>query len=137
MPINKKYLAIFESSRNYHVYNRTNNKELLFLNDENRFFFLKRYGEILSPFIDTYCWCLLPNHFHLLIRVKGEKEIQDYLNNIKSPLTITEKKFIRKEISITVLIEKSFTRFFHRMHKLLIKLRTGWETFFTSLLKEF
>jgi hypothetical protein len=33
MPIPTKYLAEFAEGHLYHVYNRTNNKELLFLND--------------------------------------------------------------------------------------------------------
>ena len=84
----------------------------MFLSDENRLFFLRRYAEILSPFINTYCWCLLPNHFHFLIRIKTEGEIHHYLNNPELTLTITEKKFLKEQIPLTVLIEKSFTRFF-------------------------
>jgi putative transposase len=95
MPIPDKYLADFEEGGIYHIYNRTNNKEKLFLSDDNRTFFLKRYKEILSPFTDTYCWCLLPNHFHLLIKVKSEDTIIAYLRSKpKAELTVTEKKFL-------------------------------------------
>jgi len=34
-----KYKADFVENELFHVYNRTNNNELLFKNDENRFFF--------------------------------------------------------------------------------------------------
>ena len=124
MPIPDKYLADFEEGEKYHVYNRTNNKEKLFATDENRFFFLKRYKEIVAPFAYTYCWNLLPNHFHLLIKIKSEKEIIDYLaSKPKEALTTTEKKFLEPrvanlqkvgnhEISLSVLLEQTFKRFF-------------------------
>src|SRR6185312_11329462 len=96
MPISEKYLADFEEEEIYHVYNRTNNMEKLFLTDENRLYFLKRYKEIISPFADTFCWNLLPNHFHLLIRIKSEKLVIGHLQNkAVENLTITERKFLR------------------------------------------
>ncbi len=124
MPIQKKYLADFEADGIYHVYNRTNNKEKLFLTDENRTFFLKRYKELLAPFADTYCWNLLSNHFHLVIKIKSEQLIIAYLQSkLKETLTITEKKFLGQrvanlpkvgnpDITFSELIEKTFKRFF-------------------------
>jgi REP element-mobilizing transposase RayT len=124
MPIPLKYLADLDENGIYHIYNRTSNKELLFLSDENRLYFLKRYKEILSPFIDTYCWSLLPNHFHLLIRVKSEDTILTFLRNKqRDELTITEKRFLDCRVSnlqkagnpfvtLSELLETSFKRFF-------------------------
>lgn len=129
MPIPEKYLADFEESETYHVYNRTNNREPLFLSDDNRLYFLKRYKEIVSPFADTYCWNLLPNHFHLLIRIKPEKTIIDFLKNKpKAGLTATERNYLQKfdnlprvdnlskvvnpEPTFHDLISQTFKRFF-------------------------
>jgi putative transposase len=128
MPVPQKYLADFEEGCIYHIYNRTNNNEKLFLSDDNRVFFLKRYKELLSPFTDTYCWCLLPNHFHLLIKVKSEDTIITYLQSKpKAELTITEKKFLAQKvanfskvgnpdqqsvITLSQLLEQTFKRFF-------------------------
>ncbi|MEP7230782.1 MAG: hypothetical protein ABI691_11050 [Ginsengibacter sp.] len=113
MPIPSKYLVDFEEEEIFHVYNRTNNNEKLFLNDENRYFFLRRYKEILSPFMETYCWSLLTNHFHLLIRVKKESSIISFLRSkANKEITITEKKFLDKKVSLSELIEQEFKRFF-------------------------
>lgn len=113
MPIARKYLADFNENGIYHVYNRTNNREKLFLSDENRYFFLKKYDHYLSPFIDTYCWCLLPNHFHLLTKVKPVKTIQTNLQAIGlSGLTLTEERYLLNKITTSELIEHSFKRFF-------------------------
>jgi REP element-mobilizing transposase RayT len=62
----------------YHVYNRGNNGENLFYTHKNYQFFLRRYDEFLSPLVETYAFCLLPNHFHLLIRVKGSSEVSPF-----------------------------------------------------------
>ena len=66
------YYTQFETGHFYHVYNRAVDKKSMFHNDENFEFFLKRYDQYLSPVIDTYAYCLLQNHFHLLIRVKED-----------------------------------------------------------------
>jgi putative transposase len=52
----------------YHIYNRGNNKQLIFFTDDNYLFFLKKIREQLLPFADIVAYCLMPNHFHILIR---------------------------------------------------------------------
>jgi REP element-mobilizing transposase RayT len=73
----KSKLVLLEQSKFYHIYNRGNNRELLFYKSENYEFFLKKYDEYLSDFIETYVFCLLPNHFHFLIRVKDDKPVKN------------------------------------------------------------
>lgn len=59
----------------YHIYNRGNNRENLFYEQRNYLFFLSRYKKYLNAYVDTYAYCLLPNHFHILIKVKELEEI--------------------------------------------------------------
>ena len=66
---------ILSPGSTYHVYNRANGNEKMFVDADNYEFFLKQYQLYLGPFVDTFCYCLISNHFHLLIRVKEEKEI--------------------------------------------------------------
>lgn len=113
MPIPPKYLAEFNENSIYHIYNRTNNREALFLSSENRLFFLRKYEHYLHGLLDTFCWCLLPNHFHLLGRVKAETDIYKYVSSIDYHLqTPSEKLFLDKELSLGELIERAFKRFF-------------------------
>jgi putative transposase len=51
----------------YHIYNRGNNRQLIFFNDENYLFFLRKMNTQLKPCCDILCWCLMPNHFHLVV----------------------------------------------------------------------
>jgi REP element-mobilizing transposase RayT len=66
----KKHQVLLEEDRYYHIYNRGNNSEIIFFNEGNYEFFLKRFNEYLSENIELFAYCLLPNHFHFLIRVK-------------------------------------------------------------------
>ena len=66
------YIPLYKDKL-YHIYNRGNGKEKLFFNEENYKYFLRQYKKYLSGFIDTFAYCLLPNHFHLLVRIKSDK----------------------------------------------------------------
>lgn len=60
----------------YHVYNRGINRENIFIEEDNYRYFLKLLAKHVLPLADVYSYCLLRNHFHLLIRIKSENEIQ-------------------------------------------------------------
>jgi len=62
----------------YHIYNRGNNSEILFKEMENYMYFLSLYKKYIDPIADTLAYCLMSNHFHLVIRVKEKQEIQTF-----------------------------------------------------------
>jgi len=51
----------------YHIYNRGNNKQKIFFIPDNYVYFLKKIRSYLLPHCDVLAYCLMPNHFHLLI----------------------------------------------------------------------
>ncbi len=57
----------FELNHIYHIYNRGNNSQIIFFNRENYLFFLQKIKIYISPFADILAWCLMPNHFHLMV----------------------------------------------------------------------
>ncbi len=48
----------------------------IFHEEKNYSQFLKRYEEFLSDYIDTYAYSLLPDHFHLLVHIKGKYDFK-------------------------------------------------------------
>jgi putative transposase len=76
-PSELKYDAI------YHIWNRGVNHGSIFLEDENYRYFLKLYIHHIEPVVATYAYCLLPNHFHLLIRTRTEDDQRAYRQAIQ------------------------------------------------------
>ena len=60
----------------YHIYNRGNNRETLFREERNYPYFLSLFIKHVDPVVDTHAYCLMPNHFHLLVKVKGFEECE-------------------------------------------------------------
>lgn len=57
----------------YHLYNRGNNRQPVFFERENYLFFLRlvrRY--LVKRTVNLNAYCLMPNHYHLLICVEKE-----------------------------------------------------------------
>lgn len=69
-----------EYGKYYHIYNRGNNYENIFIENSDYKHFLHIYEIYINPIADTYAWCLMKNHFHALLRVKDENEI-GFLNS--------------------------------------------------------
>ena len=67
----------------YHVYNRGINGEDLFREERNYRYFLEKYAQYIEPVAETYAYCLLGNHFHLLVRIRDvEREVLTGLQNL-------------------------------------------------------
>ncbi len=54
----------------YHIYNRAVGSELMFKQKRDYDIFFEKFYRYLGDFVHVSCYCLIPNHFHLLIRTK-------------------------------------------------------------------
>jgi len=79
--------AALQYGQYYHIYNRGNNQENLFFEERNYRHFLKLYAKYIEPIADTYAYCLLRNHFHLLLRIKTVEE-QETLETLRVSETL-------------------------------------------------
>ncbi|MCB0668492.1 MAG: hypothetical protein KDC80_21860 [Saprospiraceae bacterium] len=108
-------LSDFRPGQFYHVFNRTNNKELLFRTDENKRYFLQQYIKYVSPFVQTYAYILLPTHFHFLISINSISElkstIQDTEVSIRSKVEVEFEKSLEEELCHKI-ISTRFSRLF-------------------------
>ncbi|MEX2592037.1 MAG: transposase, partial [Anditalea sp.] len=62
-----------EPGQTYHIYNHANGTENIFREEENYRYFLRQYEKYLGPVVNTFAYCLMPNHFHMLVRVREER----------------------------------------------------------------
>lgn len=109
MPYRK---VVFSEGQSYHVFNRSINKEIIFNNKReiNRFFSLinfyrfktnisfseycslnKENRKVIEKLnitsqarVEIYSFCLMPNHYHFLIKQLQPKGISDFISNIQN-----------------------------------------------------
>ena len=74
----------FESGHLYHIYNQGNNREKIFFSRDNYLFFLDKIRTHIIPYADILAWCLMPNHFHLMVRVNRVSQSEDDSTHTKS-----------------------------------------------------
>ena len=101
-----------EPEKVYHIYNRANGNEKLFLKDEHYYTFLVKYGHFISPIADTLAYCLIPNHFHLMVKIKNLKSLSESLGLSESELNsqLISKQFGNLFSSYTQSFNKKYDR---------------------------
>ena len=68
---------VFETGQYYHVYNRGNNSENIFIEEKNYNYFLEKLKKYILPIADVYAYCLLKNHFHIVLRIKDKIDLPE------------------------------------------------------------
>ena len=69
----------------YHVFNRGNEKQSIFVENENYLFFLRRLRRAMNRRkSELICYCLMPNHFHLIVREVSEGGISRMMLSLQT-----------------------------------------------------
>jgi putative transposase len=127
----------------YHIFNHANGFENVFREAENYRYFLEKYRLYISPIAETYAWCLMPNHFHLIVRILKREEIEKliYSRNSSNNLNFSKvsnfgkvsssvgkvssidiEKFLSKQFAnLFSCYTQSFNKSYKRMGSLFIK----------------
>jgi REP element-mobilizing transposase RayT len=99
----------FEENHVYHIFNRGINKNQTFYTSRNYEYFLQKVKEIISPYSNILAYCLMPNHFHFLIRASKES-----CNYLQMDGKDTDKmQILSKKIGIVL---GSYTQGLNRQH---------------------
>jgi REP element-mobilizing transposase RayT len=123
----------------YHIYNHANGFENIFAHDANYWYFLQKYQLYIHPIAECYAWCLMPNHFHLVIRVRKKEVIESLIKGNTHPkvsnfgkgipplaaLPITQQhieKYLSKQFAnLFSCYTQSYNKVYNRMGSLFIK----------------
>jgi putative transposase len=104
-------LIPFVPELHYHIYNRGNNRERIFFESENYLFFLKKIKEYLVPVSDILVYCLMPTHYHIVVRIKQTLEVfnTSEVSNAMMKLSVSYTKAINKRFQrVGVLFQGQF-----------------------------
>ncbi len=94
----------------YHIFNRANGNERLFLEEENYRFFLERTKLYLSPVSEILAYCLMPNHFHFLLRFKNVSKINQTDLKVKKLQDIPSRQLSKLLNSYAKSFNKKYNR---------------------------
>ena len=100
-------LQPLEASGYYHFYNRGNNKENIFVEEDNYFYFLNLVKKYIIPVARIYSYCLLPNHFHLLLKIRDENQLPE---KVRIGKTTIHQSFSNLFNSYTKAFNKKYNR---------------------------
>ncbi len=104
----------------YHFYNRGNNRQVVFMERENYVYFLKGIKRYLHGRVEVIAYCLMPTHYHLLVKVVAVNQTSEVLKTSEvlrqevsgrgeasKQVSLAMQKFL---ISYTKAINKRFER---------------------------
>ena len=103
-----------ENGKYYHIYNRGNNGIDLFYENENYNHFLKLHEKYIDPIAETFAWCLMKNHFHILVYIKETNKIDttklEYSSTDKPKIVNASKQFSNLFNAYTLAMNKRYNR---------------------------
>lgn len=105
----------FETGNLYHIYNQGNNRQKIFFSRENYLFFLNKIKNHILPHADILAWCLMPNHFHLMLYVHDLEIEVDSSEGVGSSEGVTPSDALTKTKTRTLnesigILLRSYTR---------------------------
>ncbi|MBK8833109.1 MAG: transposase [Saprospiraceae bacterium] len=107
-----------KSGEIYHVYNRGNNRQRVFYESRNYHYFLLKVKKYVAPYCDILAYCLMPNHFHMLIHA-NHKTVSPY-QHYEDPIVLKENNpyvFMTAFSHGMQLLLSSYSKAINKAHK--------------------
>ena len=112
--------VLFLPNHYYHIYNRGAHKADIFRDDRDYVYLLKLLKEKAAAFdISVIAYCLMSNHYHLLLRQNGDATISQFMQAV---FNIYSKTFNRKYGLSGTLFEGAFKAIFVDRYEYLLHL---------------
>ncbi|MFZ4621899.1 MAG: transposase [Bacteroidota bacterium] len=97
---------LFEKGKYYHVYNRGCNRLDIFREEENYRFLTEKIASSANDcHISVIAYCLMPNHYHLLVRQDSDVPVSRFIQTIFNSYT---KAFNKRYERTGTLFEERF-----------------------------
>ena len=103
------YWQDFEEGNTYHLYNRAVSDELLFRDATDYDTFLAKFSKYFGDYFKVYAYCLIPNHFHFLVKVKSK---DDFHITIRKENTKKSNAFLEGDCSLNEFLVDQLRRLF-------------------------
>ena len=95
----------------YHIFNKAIGTDKLFLTPNDYYYFLQKLERYILPIADIISYCLIPNHFHLLVNLK---EFDSLPTKLHKQYTDTPELYISQVFSNFF---NSYSKSFNKAHK--------------------
>jgi REP element-mobilizing transposase RayT len=103
----------FHPGDTYHLYNRGHNRENIILERENYGYLLHLVRRHLHPVMDILAYCVMPNHYHLLVRMKARDGSPVQISEVLETSEISRQvsnAMMRFSVAYTKAINKRYGR---------------------------
>jgi putative transposase len=100
----------------YHIYNRGNNRQNVFIQERNYGYFMDLWWMHTYPIAETYAICLLRNHFHAAVHIKREEDLKGL--QVKEPSQYFSNLFNAYTRGVNIATQRTgalFERTFERI----------------------
>ncbi len=101
----------------FHIYNHANGFENLFIEHKNYYFFLEKVEKYILPIANIYAYCLMPNHFHLMVKINAEETLIEQWTKDADPHILTSKQVENKISKCFSNLFSSYAQSFNKLYK--------------------
>ena len=96
--------------KTYHIFNKAIGSDKLFVSDNDYYYFLQKIERYLLPVAYVISYCLIPNHFHLLVEIK---ELRSFPKGIPEQSIESPEQYVSKVFSNFF---NSYSKSFNKAH---------------------
>lgn len=101
----------------FHIYNRGNNRENIFLQERNYTYFMNLWWKHTHLIAETWAYCLLRNHFHAVVYIKNREDLSGLSSGLDDHNVRVDKGSIptgsRGDLTGLKPISQYFSNFFN------------------------
>jgi putative transposase len=101
----------------YHLFNHANGRENIFTEQKNYDFFLKKLAHHILPVCKLFSYCMMPNHFHLVLQIRSEEELRTLWKKSTDLTPLSQKQLELKISKSFANLFSSYTQAYNKVYK--------------------